>query len=127
MNETTVWTTVGLITLFLVVATLSFVPQYCVWQKGLAGKAELKQAEWNRQILVQEALAKEEAAKSWAKAEVSRAKGAAEANEILAKSLGGSDGYLRWLFIDKLDDLEGQVIYLPTEAGLPILEANRNK
>lgn len=100
-------------------------PQYRVWQRGLAGEAELKQAEWNRQILIKEAEAKEQAAKAWARAEVERAKGAAEANAILAESLGGPEGYLRWLFIDRLDEMKGQVIYLPTEAGIPILEAGK--
>lgn len=101
-------------------------PQYRVWQQQLEGKAELARAEQNRQILINEALAKRESSKHWADAEIERARGAAEANRIVAESLGGPEGYLRWLFIEKLDEIKsGQVIYLPTEAGIHILEANR--
>lgn len=100
-------------------------PQYCVWQQGLSGEAQLAKAEQNRQILINEAKAKDESATYWAKAEVKRAKGAAEANEILSSSLGGSEGYLRWLYIDKLDQIDGQIIYIPTEAAMPILEAGK--
>lgn len=112
----------------LVVAGMSGCPMYNVWEQSLAGKAELVRAEQNRQILINEAKAKEQSSVHWANAEVERAKGAAQANQIVADSLGGSEGYLRWLFIEKLDEIKsGQVIYLPTEAGIPILEASRIK
>ena len=101
-------------------------PQYNVWQQGLSGQAELARAQQNRQIRIEEALAKKESAKHWADAEIERARGASEANKIVAKSLGGPEGYLRWLFIEKLDEIQsGQIIYIPTEAGMPILEAGK--
>ncbi len=101
-------------------------PVYNVWQQGLTGEAELARAEQNRQILINEAKAKKESSVFWAEAEIERARGAAEANKIVADSLGGSEGYLRWLFIEKLDEIKsGQIIYLPTEAGIPILEAGK--
>ena len=100
-------------------------PQYNVWQKELAGQAELKQAKWNRQIAVQEAKAKKEAAVSLAGAEVARARGVAEANQIIGKSLRGNESYLRYLWIQGLQDGNSEVIYVPTEANLPILEATR--
>lgn len=100
-------------------------PKYKVWKDGLLGQAELKQAEWNRQIIVEEAVAKSEAAEHWAVAEVKRAGGAAEANAILADSLGGSEGYLRWLYIQMMEETKNQIIYIPTEGALPILEAGR--
>ena len=100
-------------------------PQYNVWQKELAGQAELKQAEWNRQIEVQEAQAKMDAAKMLAEAEVERAKGVAEANEIIGQSLKENEAYLRYLWIQGLQDGSSEVIYVPTEANLPILEATR--
>lgn len=113
-------------TLILIMSLLGGCPIYNVWEQGLMGEAELARAEHNRKILINEAKSKSESAVHWAKAEVERAKGAAKANEIVAESLGGSEGYLRWLFIEKLDEIKnGQIIYLPTEAGMPILEANR--
>jgi len=100
-------------------------PKYNVWQKGLKGQAELKQAEWNRQILIKEAEAKKESATMLAAAEVERAKGVAQANKIIGESLRGNDAYLRYLWIQGLQDGSSEVIYIPTEAQLPILEATR--
>ena len=113
---------------FLVLILMFGLPVYSVWQKGLAGEAELKQAEWNRQIAVREAQAQFDASKLKAQAEIERAKGNAEANKIIAGGLGGPEGYLRYLYIDALShNKNAQIIYVPTEANLPILEASRRK
>lgn len=100
---------------------------YNVWSSGLAGEAELKQADWNRQIAVREALAKKESAIALAQAEIERAKGVSQANKIIGDSLKNNEEYLRYLWIDGLQNTENQVIYIPTEGNLPILEANRFK
>lgn len=99
--------------------------EYKVWSMGMEGKAELSKADWDRQIAVREAKAKMESAKMLAKAEVERAKGVAEANKIIGNSLKGNEDYLRYLWIDHLQNEKNQVIYVPTEANLPILEASR--
>ncbi len=99
-------------------------PQYHVWQQGLAGQAKLKEAESSRQIAIQEAHAKFESAKLLAQAEVERAKGVAEANKIIGDGLKGNHDYLVYLWIHELAN-SGHVIYVPTEANLPILEAGR--
>ncbi|WP_086606777.1 membrane protease subunit [Erythrobacter donghaensis] len=96
-----------------------------VWNAETAGEAELAQARQNRQIATLEAEAKLESAKLLAQAEVERAKGVAEANRIVADGLGGPEGYLRYLYIENLSQSQGKIIYVPTEAGLPILEAGR--
>jgi regulator of protease activity HflC (stomatin/prohibitin superfamily) len=96
-----------------------------VWNAETAGEAELAQARQNRQIATLEAEAKLESAKLLALAEVERAKGVAEANRIVADGLGGPEGYLRYLYIEHLAQSQGQIIYVPTEGGLPILEAGR--
>lgn len=100
-------------------------PNYRVYQQNLEGEAELARATQNRQITIQEAQAKKESAKDLADAEVIRADGVARANKIIGESLKGNDAYLHYLFINNLENTKDQVIYLPTEAGLPILEANR--
>ena len=100
-------------------------PIYNVWQKGLSGKASLKQAEWDRQIAVKEAQAKTQSAEFLSQAEVIRAKGVAEANKIIGSGLKDNDAYLRYLWIQGLQDGSSEVIYIPTEANLPILEATR--
>jgi regulator of protease activity HflC (stomatin/prohibitin superfamily) len=114
----------GLLVLVIVFWMFGY-PKYRVWQQGLEGEAELKRAEQNRKIAVQEAEAKKEAAKSLADAEVIRAEGVAKANEIIGGSLKGNEEYLRYLWIDNLEKNQNAVIYVPTEAGLPILEAGR--
>lgn len=100
-------------------------PMLNVWRASLVGQAELKQAEWNRQIVVREAEAKHEAAKALADAEIERARGVAEANKIIGHSLKDNENYLRYLWIHNLETTKDQIIYVPTEAGLPILEAGR--
>lgn len=100
-------------------------PQYKVWQQNKEGEAELARAEQNRQIAIQEAKAKEESAKSLANAEIIRAKGIAEANRIIGDSLQNNDAYIHYLWIEALKESKGEVIYVPTEAGIPITESAR--
>lgn len=120
----------GLITI-VVIATVVLLglfvvgPIYKVWQQEMTGKAELKRAEQNRQIRIQEAKAKKEAAVYEAEAEVERAKGVAQANKIIGESLNQNENYLRYLWIQSLNDGNSETIYVPTEANLPILEAER--
>ena len=122
---------VVLVTLALVVGVVWLLffglPMWNVWRAGLSGESELRQAEWNRQIAVQEATAKHNAAIELAKAEVERAKGVAQANKIIGDSLKNNEAYLRYLWIDSLHQTKNQVVYVPTEANLPILEAGRLK
>lgn len=110
----------------LIVAFFYAWPKYKVYQQSLAGEAELARALQNRQIKIEEARAASESAKLLAAAEIERAKGVAEANKIIGESLKGNEAYLRYLWIQGLQDgSTPQVIYVPTEAGLPILEAAR--
>ncbi len=103
-------------------------PQYNVYVQRAQGQAILAHAQSSREVAVAEAKAKMESADLLAQAEVSRAKGVAAANKIIGESLKGNEDYLRYLWIQNLESIkEGQVIYVPTEAGLPILEANRLK
>lgn len=119
-----IWRILGII-LILSTALLWGCPNYRVYQQNLEGEAELARATQNRQISIQEAQAIKESAKDLAEAEVIRASGVARANEIIGESLKGNEAYLRYLWIDKLDQDAGTIIYIPTEAGIPILEANR--
>lgn len=112
----------GLIILLL---SLWGCPNYKVYQQNLEGEAELARATQNRQIAIQEAQAKKESAHDLAQAEIIRAEGVAKANQIIGQSLKENEAYLRYLWIDNMDKTQNQVIYIPTEAGLPILEAGR--
>lgn len=100
-------------------------PHYMVWQQEMSGKAKLREAEWSRQVEVEEARANMEAASMLAEAEITRARGVAQANAIIGESLQNNEAYLRYLWIQGLQDGNSEVVYVATEANLPILEATR--
>ena len=123
--------TVGSIIVLAVVGALILIglPTYNVYSKQMAGKAAYEQAVQDRRIRVLEAQAALDSARLTAQAEIERAKGTNEANRIMSESLGGAENYLRWSYINMLEETAGkqgrEVIYIPTEAGMPILEAGR--
>ena len=100
-------------------------PYYSVWQQRLAGEASLARATQDRQIAVLDAKAKSDAAVELANAEIARARGVAQANKIIGDSLKDNEEYLRYLWIDGLQNTKDQIIYVPTEGNLPILESGR--
>jgi regulator of protease activity HflC (stomatin/prohibitin superfamily) len=105
-----------------------FYPPMNIWIQESDGKAELAKADFSKQVAVQTAKASEESATYLANAEVKRAEGVARANKIIGDSLKDNEGYLRYLYIEGLKERTGaETIYVPTEAGLPILEAGHRK
>ena len=100
-------------------------PMYNVYHQRMEGEAELAKANYSKQVAVQEAHAKMESAKLLADAEVLRAEGVAKANKIIGDSLTNNEAYLRYLFVNNLEHTQNQVIYVPTEANLPILERRK--
>lgn len=98
-------------------------PQLGVYNRTLAGKAALMEAESTRQVRVLEARAKMDAASLEASAEIERAKGVAEANQIIGNSLKDNPRYLQYLYIVGLQEGSekgNRTIYVPTEGGLPV-------
>ena len=119
-----------LFALVLIVGGLAGCPTYNVYTQRMEGEAQLAKAESTRRTKVLEAQAEKDSAGLRAEAEVIRAQGVANANKILADSLGGAEGYLRWKYIQMLEDTSHDrggrdVIYIPTEGGMPILEAGK--
>ena len=105
-------------------------PKYGIYRLEHRGEAALREAalreaEHSRKIRIEEAKALKESALFQAQAEIERARGVAEANQIIGDSLKGNDAYLRYLWIQGLHDGSSETIYVPTEANLPILEAMR--
>lgn len=116
----------GAIFLFLavIVSMFVFLPKYNVWRSELKGKAEFVRAEQNRQIKIEEAKANLESEKLNAKAEVERAKGAAEAIKIENGQL--TTTYIQYLWVRQQSNNQIQkIVYIPTEASMPILEAKK--
>ena len=109
------------------IAILAFVlwgiPQLGVYNRTLAGKAALMEAESTRQVRVVEAKAKREASALEAQSEIERAKGVAEANKIIGESLKNNPRYLQYLYLIGLQEGSekgNKTIYVPTEGGLPV-------
>lgn len=131
MNEKTIGFGLGTLAAWMIVICICLgmygCPKYKVWEQRLQGEAELARADSNRKIQTLEAEASKQSASALADAEVIRAEGVAKANKIVAEGLGGPEGYLRYLWIHSMDRGANQIIYVPTETGLPILEANRFK
>ena len=79
----------------------------------------------NRKIKIEEAKANLEAERLNAQAEIERAKGAAEAIKIENGSI--TPTYIQYLWVRQQSNLNNKtVVYIPTEANLPLLEASRN-
>lgn len=94
-------------------------PIYSVWQQEYAGKAALAKAEQTKQIMITQALAEREAAKA-----------RAEAISIIGEAAQKYPEYRTQEFIGAFADAlkEGkitQIIYVPTEANIPVLEAGK--
>jgi len=118
------WGAFGLVVLCLVVALGAVgCPHYRVWSQEMAGRAELSRAEQNKQILVVTAEAQLQVEELNAQMEVVRAIGAADAMRAVQDSL--TQEYLLYRFILTFGQHGNQVIYIPTDGVLPLLEASR--
>lgn len=115
--------TIVLATVGLIAISMYAIPKYNVWASEMSGKAEYVKAEQNRKIKIEEAKANLEAEKLNAQAEIERAKGAAEAIRIENGSI--TPTYIQYLWVRQQNTSANKVIYIPTEAGLPILEAGK--
>lgn len=96
-------------------------PAWSVWQQNMKGKAKLAKATQERQILIEQAKAEKEAAEF-----------TAEAIETVGAAAKKYPEYRNQMFILAFSEAlqEGninQIMYVPTEAGIPITEATRLK
>lgn len=123
-SHTGLWVTLGVLGFLFIISLFAIVPKYNVWRQEMNGKAEFAQAEQNRKIKVEEAKANLEAEKLNAQAEIERAKGAAEAIKIENGQL--TTTYIQYLWVRQQANNQIQkIIYIPTEASIPILEAKQ--
>lgn len=89
-------------------------PIYQVWEQGKQGEAALAKATQDRQIKVQEA-----------EAELESASKQAEANKILGQSVRDYPEAMEQKWVEAIEKTSNQVIYLPTEASIPVTESSR--
>lgn len=97
-------------------------------------RINLHKANTEKKAVIAEQKAKSEAAEFAATSKVTQAEAKGKARVIDAKALAKSQAiinatltpeYLRYLYIESISDNENQIIYVPTESGLPITEAGR--
>lgn len=135
-DNTAKWIVGGIVFVVLVIiawviTNMAVMPQYRIYKQNKQGEANLRQQEWEKKILIEQAKAENESATLKAEArikqaqadgeaEVIRAKGAAEAQNIISSTL--NENYLRYLWIQGLHDGNGEVMYVPTEGGLPLFK-----
>ena len=91
------------------------------WRRDVDGRAKLAEAVNASKVKTERARADLESSKLNAQAEVERAKGTAKAVEIENGAI--TETYINYLYVKNIR--RGQVIYVPTEAGLPVLEAGK--
>jgi len=121
--KATILTILGIIGLLVIIGLVMWlIPVYRVWSSEMRGRADKAEAEFNKQIIVIEAEARLEAEKLNAEAEVERARGAASAMYLVEDAL--TETYIRYLWVRLMTE-NNNVIYIPTEASLPLLEVNR--
>lgn len=123
MNNTVKMTFWGSVAVVIIILILMFgIPMYRVWSQEMSGRAEYAKAEQNRKIKIEEAKANLEAEKLNAQAEIERANGAAQAIEIENGKLTST--YIQYLWVRQQGNNNVEkIIYIPTEASMPILEA----
>ena len=103
------------------------IPKYIIWQKARKGEAQLREAEYSKQVLIEQAKADLESAKLWAEAEIERAKGVAESTKIISGQLKNNNDYLQYLAIQAqmkmADSPNHSTIYIPSGYnGIPLIK-----
>lgn len=91
------------------------------------GEAELAKAHNEQLVQVARAKGRLEASQLNKQAEIVDAEAVSKSVEIIGKSLHDNHGYLQWKWIHMMEDTSNATIYVPTEAGLPILEAGKRR
>ena len=97
MNNLKYYVLSGVCFLFLLFGGIIGCPYYNVWQQEMSGKAEFAKAEQNRKIKIE--------------------------NGAITPT------YIQYLWVrqQNLSGKNTKIIYIPTETGLPLLEAGRAK
>lgn len=114
--------------IFVVIVWVLFGYQHWkVWSAHQSGLADLTKAKNEQQIQIAKAQSRLDAAQLNKQAAVVEAEAVAAQIQSIGTQLQSHDLYLRWQWIKMMEDGNhgAKVIYVPTEANLPILEAMR--
>lgn len=115
-----------LIVIYGVVWATVIYPIWRVWAQRKEGEADLEQAHKEQQIQVARAQGRLDAANLNKQAAIVEAQAVSAQIKEIGEQLTSHGLYLRWQWIKMMEERpKNSVIYVPTEANLPILEASR--
>lgn len=102
-------------------------PRWKVWVAHQDGLADLMKAKNEQQVQIARAQSRLDAATLNKQAAIIEAEAVSAQIKEIGTQLTAHDLYLRWQWIKMMDDgdADREIIYVPTEANLPILEAGR--
>lgn len=101
-------------------------PIWLIWASRKSGLASLAEAENEEKIAIAEANARIGAAEANKRAEIMEAEAVSESIKVIGKALELNPSYNRFQWIQMMENRpDSSVIYVPTEANLPILEASK--
>lgn len=118
------WAWLGTLILGFIGFLFWAIPTYNVWASHKSGLADLAQAQNEQQVRVAEAKGRLDAAEMNKQAAIVEAEAVAAQIDKIGTNLQKHDLFLKWQWIQMMEKHSDQAtIYIPTEAGLPILEA----
>lgn len=121
-NQTVTWywtKRIAAVSVLLVVAIMAVYPVYRVWSADMSGRAKLAESENSRKVLIEQARAEQEAASMRAGAIAIVGEAAKKYPEYRQQEFLGA-------FAEALKEGKiNQIMYVPTEASIPITEAGR--
>lgn len=111
-----------------VIWSLALAPLWRVWAQRKEGEAALEQAYKEQKIQIAQAESRKDAASLNKQAAIIEAEAVSEQIKRIGNQLTEHDLYLKWQWIEMMEKQpNNSVIYVPTEASLPILEAGKRK
>src|SRR5690242_6437119 len=119
---TILWAAGELVTICILWALIGY-PKWRVWAAHQAGLADLAAARNEQQIQIAQAQSRLDAAELNKQAAIKEAEAVSEQIKRIGTELGVHDLFLRWQWIQMMEKhgTDATVIYVPTEANLPIL------
>lgn len=118
----------GIVIAILILWFLVGEPIWSIWASRKTGLAALAQAENEEKVAIARANARIGAAEANKKAEIIEAEAVAQSIAVIGDALEKNPSYNRFQWIKMMENRpDSSVIYVPTEANLPILEAGQRK
>lgn len=129
VNVNLFWFLMATLAIGAVMLFMWLYPIYNVWASQKAGDAALAESHGEQRVQVAQARARLEAAELNKKAVVIEAEAEAKSLKTIGDALKNNPGYLQWQWIKMMEnrDSRADTIYVPTECGLPLLEAGKRK